>query len=79
MTPHTWRRTYATILDVEMMIGFDRVTPWALARQGRLFAELAALRPTDPVPYVDGSANVGDDSRSGAVFRTRPSRRRRGG
>jgi hypothetical protein len=39
---------------IEAIVGFDRMTSWAAARQARLLAELAARRPADPVPNEDG-------------------------
>lgn len=39
---------------IEAIVGFDRMTSWAAARQARLLAELTARRPADPVPNEDG-------------------------
>ena len=38
---------------IEAIVGFDRITSWAAARQARLLAELARRRPRDPVPNQD--------------------------
>jgi Domain of unknown function (DUF222) len=38
---------------IEAIIGFDRMTSWAAARQARLLAELARRRPADPVPNAE--------------------------
>jgi hypothetical protein len=43
---------------IEAIVGFDRLTSWAAARQGRLLAELLRRRPRDPVPNAD-RANLG--------------------
>jgi hypothetical protein len=43
---------------IEAIVGFDRTTSWAAARQARLLAELARRRPADPVPNAD-RASVG--------------------
>src|SRR4051794_16641942 len=41
---------------IEAIVGFDRMTSWAAARQARLLAELTRRRPTDPVPQEDGAS-----------------------
>jgi hypothetical protein len=46
---------------VEAMIGFERLTSWAQARQARLFDELARRRPTDTAPYAARWACVGSE------------------
>ena len=50
---------------VEAIVGFDRISSWAVARQARLIAELARRRPADPVPNEDrtsvGSRFVPDE------------------
>ena len=46
---------------VEAIIGFDRLTSWAQARQARLLDELAARRPTDTAPYTARWASVASE------------------
>ena len=43
------------------MVGFDRLSSWAAARQARLLAELARRRPADTAPYSARSAGVGSE------------------
>jgi hypothetical protein len=38
---------------IDGIVGFERVTSWAGARQARLLAEFTRRRPTDAVPNVD--------------------------
>ena len=47
---------------VEAIIGFDRLTSWAAARQARLLDELAARRPADTAPHSARWACVGSPS-----------------
>jgi hypothetical protein len=46
---------------VEAIIGFDRLTSWAQARQARLLAELARRRPEDKAPHSARWACVGSE------------------
>ena len=46
---------------IEAMVGFDRLSSWAAARQARLLAELARRRPADTAPYSARSAGVGSE------------------
>ena len=46
---------------VEAIIGFDRLTSWAAARQARLLDELAARRPADTAPHSARWACVGSE------------------
>ncbi len=46
---------------IEAIIGFDRITSWAQARQARLLAELARRRPTDTAPHSARWAGMGSE------------------
>ena len=46
---------------IEAMVGFDRLSSWAAARQARLLAELARRRPAETAPYSARSAGVGSE------------------
>jgi hypothetical protein len=46
---------------VEAIIGFDRLTSWAAARQARLLDELASRRPADRAPVSARWACVGSE------------------
>ena len=46
---------------VEAIIGYDRLTSWAAARQARLLDELAARRPADKAPHSARWACVGSE------------------
>src|SRR6185295_15204146 len=43
-------RVMSDMTLIESIVGFDRITSWAAARQARLLAQLARRRPADPVP-----------------------------
>jgi hypothetical protein len=43
------------------MIGFDRISSWAAARQARLLAELARRRPPDRVAHTARTAGVASE------------------
>ena len=46
---------------VEAIVGYDRLTSWAAARQARLLDELAARRPADKAPHSARWACVGSE------------------